>query len=100
MKEGEDPRTIILELDENKGEGEKGHQKSFYCIQEHDPKSVSNYDNPKENTICTEVEMKVVDKKGYMKYYNLTRQTCSVKSKNCIFIAGNFSQCKDWSSIP
>ena len=32
--------------------------------------------------------------------YNFTHQTCSVKSDNCIFVAGKFSNCKDWSSIP
>ena len=44
--------------------------------------------------------MEVVDDKGYMNYYNLTHQTCSVKSDNCIFVVGKFSKCKDWSSIP
>ena len=44
--------------------------------------------------------MKVVDKKGDLSFYNLTHQTCSVKSDNCIFVAGKFSKCKDWSNIP
>ena len=79
MVEGEDPRTMMLELEESKGEGKKGRQKSFYCIQEHDPKSVGNYNNPEENTICTKGDMIVVDHKGYKKYYNLTHQTCSGK---------------------
>ena len=99
MEEGEDPRTMILELKESKGEGEKGRQKSFYCIQEHDPKSVGNYKNPK-NMIRTKGEMKVVNNKGYKKYYNLTNQTCSVKNDNCIFEVGKYPKCKDWSSIP
>ena len=72
MEEGEDPRTMLLALEEIKGEGKKGCQKCFYCIQEHDPKSVGNYNNPKKNTICTEGDMKVVNNKGYKKYYNLT----------------------------
>ena len=84
---------MILEDEESNGGGERGCQKSFFCTQEH-PKTVGNYNNPKGNTICTEVEMKDVDKKGYMKYYNLTHQTYSVKSKNCIFIAGDFLSVK------
>ena len=91
---------MILEYDESKGGGEKGRQKSFYYIQEHDHKSVGNHNNPKKNNICTEEKMKVVDRKADLSFYNLTHQTCSVKSKNCIFVAGNFSQCKDWSRIP
>ena len=90
LKEGEDILTMILEYDESQGGGEKGRQKSFYCTQEHDPKLVGNHDNPKKNTICTEGEMKVVDRKADLSFYNLTHQTCSVKNKNCIFVAGKF----------
>ena len=43
--------------------------------------------------------MKVGDDKDYKKYYNLTHETCSVKSDNCIFEVGKYSKCKDWSSI-
>ena len=31
-----------------------------------------------------------MDRKADLRFYNLTHQTCSVKSKNCIFVAGNF----------
>ena len=44
--------------------------------------------------------MKGVDLKDYLKYYNLTHQICSVKSQNCIFLAGILCVCKDWSRIP
>ena len=47
LKEGEDVLTMIVEYDENKGGGETGRQKSFYCTQEHNPKLVGNHNNPK-----------------------------------------------------
>ena len=60
LKEGEDVVTIILEYDESNGGGKTGRQKSFYYTQEHNPKSVGGQNNQKNNTICTEENMKVV----------------------------------------
>ena len=84
LKEGEDIVTMVLEYDERKGEGETGRQKYFYCTQEHNPKSVGDQNNQKNTMMCTEENMKVVDNKADLRFYNLTHQTCNVKSKNCI----------------
>ena len=96
LKEGEDPVSMFLGNDESQGGREKGLQNSFFCTQKHNPKTVGD----ENSTICTAVNMKEVDSKRYLKCYNLTHQTCSVKSKKCIFVSGEYSVCTDWSTVP
>ena len=71
MKEGDDPRTMVFKRQESNGEGEKNHKYSFYYQQEHAAKSVDRDHEAKSDvgdTICTEEDMKVVNKKGDMRY--------------------------------
>ena len=95
LKEGEDPVSMFLGNDESQRGREKGFQNSFFCTQKHNPKTVSD----ENSTICTAGDMKDFDSKGYLKCYNLTHQTCSVKSKKCIFVSGEYSVCTDWSTV-
>ena len=89
-----DPRSWILNVGENNGDGRSRPKKSFYSQQDHLPKSVGNGNNTTTDdgdTICTSNEMKVLPKKCYLSYYKLTHQTCSGKSENCIFVTGEYS---------
>ena len=95
LKEGEDPESMFLKDEESQVVGKRGLQNSFFCTQKHNSKTVGD----ENSTICTAVDMKEVDSKRYLKCYNLTHQTCSVKSKKCIFLMDQYSGCKDWSSV-
>ena len=59
---------MILEDDESQGGGERGLQKSFFCTQEHNPKTVGDQKNQNKNTIYMEGDMKVVDKKADLRF--------------------------------
>ena len=96
LKEDEDQVSMILENDESQGGQNKGHQNSFFCTQKYNPKMVGD----ENRAICTAVDMKDLDLKSYLKYYNLTHQICSVKSMKCIFVLGKYSGCKDWITVP
>ena len=96
LKEGEDPESMFLKDEESQVVGKRGLQNSFFCTQKHNSKTVGD----ENSTICTAVDMKEVDSKSYMMGYNLTHQTCSVKSEKCIFLMDQYSGCKDWSSVP
>ena len=87
---------MILGNGESSGGREKGLPHSFFCTQTHNPKKVGDGNS----TICTAIDMKEVDSLSYMKSYNLTDQTCSVKSEKCIFLMDQYSGCKDWSNVP
>ena len=89
LKEGEDSVSMILDNDDSKGDKTKVVRIPFFCTQKHNPKTVG----VKNSTICTVVDMKDFDSKSYLKYYNLTHQTYSVKSKKCIFVSGEYSRC-------
>ena len=96
LKEGDDPLSVILGNDESKGKRKKGSHNSYFCNKKHNPKMVGD----ENSKIFTSVDMKEVVSKGFMKSYNLTHQTCSVKSKKCIFVSGEYSVCTDWSTVP
>ena len=95
FKEGEDPLSVILGNDESKGKQKKGSHNSYFCHQKHNPTTIG--DN--KSTICTAVNMKELDKKNHLNYYQLTHQTCSVKSKNCIFVSGKYPASTAWSDV-
>ena len=67
----------------------------FLPLKQHKPKTIGD----ENSTICTAIDMKMVDHKSYMKSYKLTHETCSVKSEKCIFLMDQYSGCKDWSSV-
>ena len=48
LKEGEDVVTMIFEYEKSNGGEETGRQKSFFCTQEHNPKSVGDKINQKK----------------------------------------------------
>ena len=94
IKEGDNPRTIVLKHQESHGEGGKGPKCYFYCQQEHAAKLVGRDHNAKSDvrdTICTEADMKIVKSKADMKNCNLTPQTCSMRSDKCIFVLSKFA---------
>ena len=95
LKEGDDPLSVILGNDESKGKQKKGSHNSYFCHQEHNPTTIG--DN--KSTICTAVNIKELDKKNHLNYYQLTHQICSVKSKNCIFVSGKYPASTDWSTV-
>ncbi len=97
FKQGEDPRSMILQHSESSGGREKGQSHSFFCPQkQHKPKKIGDG----HSTICTADDMLVVNNKSDMKFYNLTHQTCSEKSEKCIFTMDKYSRYTDWSKIP
>ena len=90
MKQGENPLARILKCKGSNGKGEKDLKRSFNYQQEHAVKLVGrnhNVQSDVEDTICTEADMQIVNNTQDMKYYNLTPQTCSLRSANCILLS-------------
>ena len=88
LETSEDPGSWILNCVEDNGDGRIGPKTSFYCQQDHLPKSDGNHKNTTDDggdNFFTGDNMNVVDKKADLLFYKLTDQTCCEK-KRTVFL--------------